>query len=323
MLIWQYYIVMESVCSLGSQWRDICHLQFNIYSIALFLCLLLPYPLFASSQYCDPNIGKSHVILGHASLEKSRLNAGTGAEVAIKTEEANFAWLVRNEVAHSQSLSFDTSYTIMDFDLITPMTNGYLHTWGLSLAGSYDQTGADIFYKLTPAISVSSNALKNPELMNSESLQLKTGLIYKKNLYREHTWVLGFMSDYRFGEYRLYPLAGICWQPAQGWLLQLALPDFSIRKTFSNGINLTLYTAPEGNKWHVFSKDMQRNSELSYSTIVSGITAQWSITSSIELSLDFEKQTGREFSIVLDDNNLIKPNAGSGMELTLRGMILF
>ncbi|MCK4707312.1 MAG: hypothetical protein KAU21_01755, partial [Gammaproteobacteria bacterium] len=257
-------------------------------------------PLFAFNQYCDVSIAKSHVSLGYASLERSQLDTdNTGAGVAIKTAEANFAWLVSSEPAHSLSLSFDTLYTIMDFDLITPMTNGHLHTWGLSLTASHKKDGAEILYNVTPAISISSNALKNPELINDESLQLKTSLIYKKNLPRKLAWVFGFMSDYRFGDYRLYPLAGVCWQPAQDWLLQLALPDFSIHKTFSSGISLTLYTAPKGNKWQVFSRDMQRNSELTYNSIVTGITAQWSITPAVELSLDFEKQTSREFSIVL------------------------
>jgi len=320
--LWQYYSVMKS-CPYSSPWHDSSYLQLKLYCIALFLCLAIPSPLFAYSQYCDASIARSHVELGRTKLEKSRLDAGTAAKVAITTNAANFSWLLSSEPGHSLSLSFDTLYTIMDFDSITAMTNGHLHTWGLSLSGLLKKNGAEIFYNVTPGISVSSNALKNPELINGESLQLTTSLINKKDIHQKYAWVLGFMSDYRFGDYRVYPLLGVCLQPSQDWLFQLALPDFSIRKTFSSGVNLTLYAAPEGNEWHVFSRDLQRNSQLGYNAIVTGITAHWPVTPTFEFSLDVEKHIRREFSIVLDDNSLIQPGAASGMSLTLTGKISF
>ena len=310
-------------CSLSSRQRGYCYLRFNLYSMALFLCLLICHPLFAASQYCDNSVGQNHIGVGHGRLEKAPLDTGTGAVVAITTNEVNFSWPVSSEVDHSLALGFDMLYTIIDFELITPMTNGHLHTWSLPVTGSYKKNTAEIFYNVTPVVSVSSNALKNPQLIENKSLQLNTQLIYKKNLNPEYAWIIGFMSDHRLGDYRLYPVAGVCWQPEKDWALQLSLPDFSIRKTFSNGINLTFYAAPQGNQWHVFSKDRQRDSDLRYNAIVTGITAQWSITPTVSLSLDFEKQSRREFSIVLDDNNLIEPEAASSTGLTVRGKVLF
>lgn len=154
-------------------------------------------------------------------------------------------------------------------------------------------------------------------------MQLKTKLVVNNQLYQENSWVYGVMSDNRFGDYRLYPLVGACWKPSDDWLLQLAIPDFSIRKTFTNGINLTLYVSPEGNQWHVFSKDKKRDSELTYHTVVTGITAQWVVAPTVELSFDIEKHGRTEFSLVLDDNSLIEPNASSSMQLRLRGKFLF
>ena len=118
---------------------------------------------------------------------------------------------------------------------------------------NWRSTGSDytVDYYLAPVISVSSNALKQHELIDSEALQLWTGLFYKKHLNQESAWLLGFRTDYRFGPYQLYPVVGICWQPGSSWQLQLALPDFSIRKFFASGINITLFASPDGNKWHV------------------------------------------------------------------------
>lgn len=309
--------------SLSSQWCCTRHFRLNLYTIALVSCFITCRPLFAASQYCDYSIDQSYAGLGHGRLEKAQLDTGTGAEVEITTNEVNTVWLVTSEPNHSLAIGWDMLYTIMDFDMIKPMTNGHLHTLDLSVIGSYKKNGAEIFYKVTPAISVSSNALRDPSLIDGEALQLKTGLVYKKDLHRKYAWVVGFMSDHRFGDYRLYPVAGVCLQPSAGWLLQLALPDFSIRKTFSSGISLTLYAAPEGNQWHVFSEDEQRNSDFTYNAIVTGIAAQWPISPTISLSLDFEKQTRREFSFVLDDNSLVEPGAGSSTGLTVRGEVLF
>lgn len=310
-------------CSSSSQWYGTRYRWLNLCGIVLISCFFTCRPLFAASQYCDYRIDQSYAGVGYGNLEKSHLNTGTGAEVAITTNEVNFAWLVADEQVHSLVLGWDMLYTIMDFDLIEPMTNGHLHTWDFSVIGSYKNNGSEVFYKIIPAISVSSNALRDPSLIDGKALQLKTGLVYKKELHQRFAWLIGFMSDHRFGDYRLYPVAGACWQPSEGWLLQLALPDFSIRKAFSNDISLTFYVAPEGNQWHVFSSDRQRDSDLTYNTIVTGITAQWAITTAISLSLNVEKQTSREFSIVLDDNSLIEPAAGSSMGLTLRGEVLF
>ncbi|MCK5667174.1 MAG: hypothetical protein KAI17_26995, partial [Thiotrichaceae bacterium] len=271
----------------------------------------------------DITLDHSFIDLDHGTVKKSNLNTEPESTVGITTAEANFTWLKNSDSESSLSMGFNTLYTIMDFDRISPMTNGHLHTWGLSLAGSYTKNDTEIFYGVTPGISVSSNALKNPELINSDSLQLTTRLTYQKKRNENFTWVYGFISDYRFGDYHLYPLAGICLKPAQGWLLQLVVPDFSIQKKFSNLFNLTFYISPEGNKWHVFSKDLQRNSELTYHAIVTGITAHWSLTPTVELNLDLVKQSSKEFNLVSDDNQLISADADSSMKLKLSGRFLF
>ncbi len=261
--------------------------------------------------------------LSHGTAKKSNLNTGLGSAMGITTSELNFAWYINNEPEHSLSIGLNTLYTIMDFDRINPMTNGHLHTWELSMAGSYTKNETEVFYDVTPGISVSSNALKNPELINNDSLLLTTSLIYQKKRNENLTWIYGFMSDYRFGDYQLYPLAGVCMEPAQGWLLQLTVPDFSIQKTFSSLFNLTFYISPEGNKWHVFSKNLQSNSELTYNSIITGITAHLSVTPSIELNLDLVKQSRKEFNLMSDDNQLISADADSSMKLKLSGRFLF
>ena len=138
------------------------------------------------------------------------------------------------------------------------MTNGHLHNWNFPVAGRLVNKDYDLLYLIAPTLSVSSNALKNPELIGSDSLQLNTGLVYKINTSAGSAWLAGFRSDHRFGSYNVYPVVGICMQPAKDWHLQLALPDFSILKKFNHGVSVKLYAEPVGNQWHVFSKDKVR-----------------------------------------------------------------
>lgn len=299
--------------------RYIQSLLFSIIITGVFII----QPVSASSQYCDSSTVRSHIGLSYGNLEKSQLDTGTGEEVEITTNEVKFGWLKTNDATHSIMVNFDMLYTIIDFDGITPMTNGHLHIWDLSVNGNYKSNKSEVFYNITPALSVSSNILKNPDLINSDSLQLKTALVYKTDRNRNHEWVIGAMSDHRFGDYLLYPVAGVCWQPAENWLLQLVLPDFNIRKTFSTGISLSLYVTPEGNQWHVFSKDRQRNSDFTYNAIVTGITAQWAITPTTVLRIDVNKHTKREFSFVLDDNTSTELEAGSSRGIAVMGEVLF
>ena len=301
---------MNSVCSSSAAKQ----------AIMLVLWFIISGPLSAFSQYCDSSLESGYVEISYGKQHDAQLETGTGVEIS--AAEANVSWLVSDKTDHSVSVGIETLYSILGFNFIVPMTNGHLHTWDFPLTGSINKNGADIFYNITPAISASSNVLKNPQLIDDESLQLKTKLVYKKHLNKQ-AWVVGFMSDYRFGDYRLYPLAGVCLQPSPDWLLQLTLPDFSIRKAFSSEISLTFYAAPGGNKWHVFSKDLQKNSNIGYHTIITGISVEWLITPSVELSFDLEQQNKTKFSLALDDSSSIQFDAESWLQLKVRGRILF
>lgn len=314
-------VIFLQVSSL--QLRGTLRRQFILHSFALSLSLVICQPLSAASEYCDANPGRSFAAVSFAHQQQAPLDSAAGDKVAITTNQARLGWLAIDQPASSLALGIDMLYTIMDFEGITPMTNGHLHSWGVPVSGHYEKNGSAVSYTVTPTLSVSSNALRNTDLIDSEGMQFNAGIIYEKNQQADLSWIAGLVSDYRFGEQRAYPVAGVCWRPAHDWLVQLALPDLSLRKQFSSGLQLTFFVAPEGNQWHVFSKDEQRSSDFSYNAIATGMSAHWSLTSAIELSLALVKHTRREFSIVLDDNSLIEPNAASSTAVRVSGELVF
>lgn len=232
--------------------------------------------------------------------------------------------IANDEKTHSIATDLNFQYTIISFDnSIEPMTNGHLHSWDLPVNWHSKRAGYTLDYYLAPVISVSSNGLKNSDLLDRDSLQLWTGMIYKKEHGHRDAWLLGFRSDHRFGPYRVYPVAGFCWQPDDNWQLQLVLPDFSIRRLFSNGIIIKLFDEPDGNKWHVFSKDETTDSYFIYNAIMTGLSVEWQIHSTVWLEFSAVRHSKRRFSFALEDGTLLDTGAGSSTGLTVAAGLLF
>ncbi len=290
----------------------------------VFLCIIFSSELFAvaNNQYCDNDVNRHHISFHSGELENAPVDTGT--TVALSRRELRAGIITDSEQNHSIAIGFNFQYTIVSFDDSTsPMTNGHLHAWEFPLSWRSKGAGYTLDYYLTPVISISSNVLKNPDLLDREGMQLRTGMIYKKDISHESAWLLGFRSDHRFGPYRLYPVAGVCWQPDANWQLQLALPGFSIRRFFSNGINIKLFAEPDGNQWHVFNKDKTTNSDFIYNAIVTGLSLEWRINSTVWLEFSSVKHSRREFSFALDDGTLVETNANSSTGLAANIGVLF
>ena len=118
-------------------------------------------------------------------------------------------------------------------------------------------------------------------------------------------------------------MVGVCWQPNANWQLQLVLPEISIRRFFSKSINIRLYAEPDGNKWHVFSKDTTRNSDFFYNTIVTGLSLDWRINPALWLGFSIVKHSRRDFSFTLDDGTQLDASADSSTGLAVSAGILF
>jgi hypothetical protein len=278
--------------------------------------------LFAavSSQYCGTT--QNYINLSVEKLQDAALDDGT--KVGFTQRDLTSGLVVNHSKEQSVAIDFNFQYTIVDFDdSITPMTNGHLHNWNFPVSNHRKGSDHSLDYYLTPVISVSSNGLKDPELLDHEALQLWAGATYRKDFSEKSVWLIGFRSDHRFGDYRVYPVAGICWQPNQEWHLQLALPDFSISRYFSSGINIKLFAGPEGNRWHVFSADTTISSDFIYNTIISGISVEWQVNPTVSFALEAIQHSAREFSFALDDGTPVETNAQSSTGFLVSLGLLF
>ncbi len=291
--------------------------------VLTIMSLCISASLQAATSYCGNSTIRHFIRVKSGNLDQAQLDTATPAQVEITTIEMTSVRVLAREQEFASSIGFNFRYTIVDLESIDAMTNGHLHTWDFPFEGRLNNTDWELFYNITPAISVSSNALKNPELIGSDGLQLYAGMVYKINTSIENAWFLGLGSDHRFGSYKIYPVVGVCIQPARDWILQLAVPDFSIQKNYNRGISLKFFVEPVGNQWHVFSKDKMRESDFTYEAIAIGLSAQWRISASVNLSLVAGRQTNRQFGFVLDDNTFVEVKAESSTGMMLRGEFLF
>lgn len=296
----------------------------KVRTATFVVCITYSGSLFAaaSNQYCENKTSQYHIGLSGGSLQEEPLD--NGAKVTLTRRELNAGIITNSEQDRSMTFDFDYQYTIVGYDdLVQPMTNGHLHSLGFPVGWRSKGKDFSLDYYLAPVISVSSNALKNPDLLDREALQVWTGLIYTKELSRESSWLLGFRSDYRFGPYHIYPVAGFCWRPDANWQLQLALPDFSIRRLYSNGIIIKLFAEPDGNKWHVFSEDTTTSSDFFYNAIVTGLSIEWQVNSKLLLELNAIRHSRREFSFTLEDGTTADTGARSSTGLSIGANLFF
>ena len=214
-----------------------CVIHFPYVVTYVAACLITSGNLFAATnnQYCDIDAKQHHFAFSGGSLQKTPLD--NGAEIAFSRRELNTGIITSNKQkrSHNRSMSIGLNfqYTIIDVDdSITPMSNGHLHSWDFPVSWHLQKPAYTLDYFLAPVLSVSSNVLKNPDLIDSDAMQLWSGVVYKKDISENNAWLIGLRSDHRFGPYRVYPVAGVCWQPDENW---------RFRTRVYNGFFLTEY----------------------------------------------------------------------------------
>lgn len=294
----------------------------TLASMLVILGLIGSMSLHATGNYCENSRPRNFISAAVGKFDQARLDNPVPAEVEISTNEVNAVRVLDQQQRHPKSIGFNFRYTIVDLDSVNAMTNGHLHTWDFPFEGRLHNPESEWLYNVAPAISVSSNGLKNPGIIGSEGLQLYAGMAYKKHIASDKAWYLGFSSDHRFGSYKAYPVGGICMQ-VNDWELQLAVPDFRIEKRFNSGFRLKFFIEPVGNQWQVFSEDITRDSNFTYSAISTGLSAIWKFSKSMNVNLDIENQTNRRLEFALDDNSFVETKVESGQGVTLRGEIQF
>ncbi|HET6630309.1 MAG TPA: hypothetical protein VFG91_11095 [Woeseiaceae bacterium] len=229
--------------------------------------------------------------------DRSALLERTGAT---DQENQNLDVLVASP-AKPFSYGFGHRYMIFDFSAIEPQTNAHLHTSFVPL--HWQRDGLRLSAAL--ALSASSNVMGHPQEYARETLQLLFALVTAREIDERLTFDYGICGDHRFGEYRVYPVAGLDWRPHPDWQLELGFPETRISYTIVEQLTSTLQLAPDGNEWRVENRDFSAASDFVYEALALQWITAWEPGPRLSLAVSLGRQLRNRYEMTLANGERI------------------
>ena len=253
--------------------------------------LLAAGPARAGASVCGEPATRSYAAGEFAWHGRSALRERAGAT---DQENQNLDLLVASP-SRPLSYGFGHRYMIFDFSGIEPQTNAHLHTSFLPL---HWQPG-NLRLSAAAALSASSNVMGHPQEYESETLQLWFAAVVAKGIDERLAFVYGLCGDHRFGEYRVYPVAGVEWRPHPDWTLEIGFPESRVAYTVAQGLETSLQVAPDGNEWRVENRDFSAESDFVYEAVALEWITEWSPGGRLTLALSLGRQLRNRYEMTL------------------------
>jgi len=177
-------------------------------------------------------------------------------------------------------------YNALDIDVLPtaePRTNGDLHTLSLATRWLGSIGPGRLQLAAAPALSLSSNALKDTDTWDSSSLQWWGAATYTVPGDTVN-WVAGLARDHRFGDPRTYPLVGLKWSDDLHQVL-LTYPDISVVRALGESWLMGFTTAPDGNRWQAWDRDLEASDDFRREAWQSELFVRYGFRSGIRLGL--------------------------------------
>jgi len=222
---------------------------------------------------------------------------------------------------HAWVLGVGHEYNALDFNdepEALPQTNGDLHTLHLATQWATDIGPGALRLSFAPALSVSSNGLKNPDELDSEALQIWGAALYTR-AGGTVNWVLGAAHDYRFGESRVYPAVGLEWR-GDDMFLRAVFPDLLFTVNFSRGWTAAFSTSPDGNEWLAYDRGMDNQDEFRREAWQSDLRLAYRFANGVSLGAsvgyhwnqewEFRRHDGRVAQVESDDSPFLGVHLG-------------
>lgn len=253
--------------------------------------LLFAGPAGAGAAVCADPAARSYAAGEFTRHGRSALRERPGAT---EQENQDLDVLVASPT-RAFSYGFGHRYMIFDFSAIEPQTNAHLHT---SFVPLHWQRG-NLRLSAAPALSASSNVMGHPQEYESETLQLLFAAVAAKEIDERLAFVYGLCGDHRFGEYRVYPVAGVEWRPHPEWTVELGFPETRIAWTVTNALGTSLQVAPDGNEWRVENRDFSAESDFVYEAVALEWVTEWSPGSRLTVALSLGRQLRNRYEMTL------------------------
>ena len=298
----------------------------NISRLCLLLLTAFQVPGYSSQSICgslseEASQPSSTGRLYYAYRESKNSEFDTTSQTASSTSsvsitEHKFTYRsLPTKSDNSVSWSYLHQYTILDVaNSVAPQTNGHLHSLRLPVWWRGSQRNLQI--GIEPALSISSNMLKNPEEIESESWQLRFAMQKFTPISKHWQWVFGLCGDYRFGDYKIYPVIGAILDQAN-WRIYLSFPDIEVTRIWGNGWSSAFKVEPYGSKWFVKDSQLIQSSDVVFESLLTSISiskdfSNWSLLFSLQ------NNSNNNLKLVLQDNSVFTSNINHFSSVNLK-----
>jgi hypothetical protein len=270
-------------------------------------CVVLAVVLFASTfchagaDVCSDPGDASFASVDFANHDASPLD---GIDADTNQQDQNFNVLFA-AAGKRWLLGVSHRYKIFDFSGIEPQTNAHVHTSFIPLHWRSPGARRSVRISVAPALSGSSNVMWHPQQYEGTTLQLLFAWAVQTRFSERLSTTWGICGDHRFGEYALYPVAGIVWRPHPAWEFGLGFPATHVRYDVTEGISSTLQIAPDGNEWHVMDRDFEEESRLVYESVALEWVTSWQLGPHLTVAVSVGRQLRNRYELTLENGDRV------------------
>lgn len=197
-------------------------------------------------------------------------------------------------------------YNIFDIDSLPVATNGHLHT---SFFPFHVKSGDDkrtFRFSAALALSASSNLYKNLDEIDSDAIQILAALVWGRRLSERMSVHYGICGDHRFGEYEVYPVVSLLWQPHPDWTVAPGFPDSQLRYHISDALATDIRIFPDGNEWYVLDSSLTTRSKFVYESYAVEWSLDWKFLDDFTLSASVGRQLDNHYEMTLLDQSRVQ-----------------
>ena len=216
---------------------------------------------------------------------------------------------------------YEHDYRAFNFpDTLSPSVigNGHVHRTGPVLLWESD----DLSIRMTPALSVSSNVLREQRDLAARDLDPSFSVWRSFPAPGEGTWHWGIEGSSRTGTYRIFPL--LAWESRQGIShgLVLGFPDSRLHWRIFQSLCFQIDAGPDGGLWQVRDREFNQRTRLMAEEPRVMTSLEWRPGSQVRIGLFVESRFARKWKVGTRDgtSHVLDPPAQhvGGIRLSFR-----
>ncbi|MDH3748345.1 MAG: hypothetical protein OER97_09070 [Gammaproteobacteria bacterium] len=267
------------------------------------VCLCLPCISNGANSVdiCRESVDESYLSIAYYDSEEASFESNLG-----ETNRENYSADLRLTLNNNWVIGGGLRSTVLNVDRLALQTNGYLHSIFLPLHRVSRSENTSFRFSIAPTLSASSNITKNPSEYTSDALQLLATLVWRRQISDRVDLRYGICGDHRFGEYRVYPIFSVNWQPHTSWLIELGLPSSQLNYQVTKSLASIVRIAPNGNEWQVKDKSLEKHSQLIYEAYIVEWLFNWRVYEHFMLTASVGREFHGRYEMTLLNENRVR-----------------